>query len=123
MEKKMTVVEMFEQIKGHLTDPAEIAFIEKRIEITKNKNAKTGEPTKAQLAKQAEDAEIENAVLSTMEIGKQYTATDLLKTVPNLPAEFSTQRLTPRLSALVKAGKLTNDKVKGRSVYSVVVAE
>lgn len=119
MEKKMTIVEMFEQIKGHLTDPAEIAFIEKRIEITRNKNAKGGEPTKAQLEKQAEYAEIENAVLAGMEVGKQYTATDLLKSVAGLPTDFNTQRLTPRLTALVKAGKLTNDKVKGRSVYFV----
>ena len=121
MEKKMTVVEMFEQIKGHLTDPAEIAFIEKRIEITKNKNAKGGQLTKAQLEKQAEYAEIENAVLGGMEVGKQYTATDLLKNTAGLPADYNTQRLTPRLTALVKAGKLTNDKVKGRSVYTLAV--
>ena len=119
MEKKMTVVEMFEQIKGHLTDPAEIAFIEKRIEITRNKNAKGGEPTKAQLAKQAEYTEVENAIIGAMEKGKQYTATDLLKSVEGLPSDYNTQRLTPRLTALVTAGKLTNDKVKGRSVYSL----
>ena len=121
MEKKKTIVEMFEQIKAHLTDPAEIEFIEKRIEITQKKNAKTGEPTKAQLAKQAEYAEIETAIVSAMESGKSYTATDLLKCVEGLPEDYNTQRLTPRLTALVEAKKLTNAKVKGRSVYTLVV--
>ncbi len=119
MEKKKTVIQMYEQIKGHLTDPEEIAFIEKRIEITAKKNAKTGEPTKAQLAKQAEYAEIETAVVSVMENGKQYSATDLLKIVPNLPDNYSTQRLTPRLTAMVENKQLVKATVKGRSVYSL----
>ena len=119
MEKKKTIVEMFEQIKAHLTDPAEIEFIEKRIEITRNKNAKTGEPTKAQLAKQAEYAEIETAVVGAMESGKQYTASDLLKCVEGLPEDYNTQRMTPRLTALVADGKLVKATVKGRSVYSL----
>ena len=121
MANKKTVVQMYEEVLALCVTDEQKDFIQKRIEITQKKNAKTGEPTKAQLAKQAEYAEIETAIVSAMESGKSYTATDLLKCVEGLPEDYNTQRLTPRLTALVEAGKLTNGKVKGRSVYTLVV--
>ena len=126
MANKKTVVQMYEEILAIPSLTAEQkAFIEKRIEITQKKNAsgKGGEPTPKQKEKMAADVAIENAIVSAMTEGVQYTPTDLLKIVPNLPAECNTQKLTPRLTALVKAERVRKDTVKGRSVYSLVVTD
>lgn len=126
MANKKTVVEMYKEI---LAIPAlndeQKAFIAKRIEITEKKNAsgKTGEPTPKQKEKMAADALIEQNVLSAMAEGVQYTPTDLLKIVEGLPEDYNTQRLTPRLTAMVKAGSVVKATVKGRSVYSLAVAD
>jgi hypothetical protein len=126
MANKKTVVEMYQEILAipSLTDEQK-AFIEKRIEITQKKNAsgKGGEPTPKQKEKMVADVAIEDAIVSAMAEGVQYTPTDLLKIVPNLPVECNTQKLTPRLTALVKAERVRKDTVKGRSVYSLVVAD
>lgn len=126
MANKKTVVQMYEEILAIPSLTAEQkAFIEKRIEITQKKNAsgKGGEPTPKQREKMAADVAIEDAIVSAMAEGVQYTPSDLLKIVPNLPAECNTQKLTPRLTALVKAERVRKDTVKGRSVYSLVVAD
>lgn len=117
--KKMTVVEMFEQIKSHLTDPAEIEFIEKRIEITKKKNAnRSAEPTPKQREKMEQDAILRSKVMAVMVANATYTPTDLVKLVDD-PAIPNTQKLTPMLTTLVNDGLLTRATVKGRSVYSL----
>jgi hypothetical protein len=122
MATKKTVVQMYEEVLALCVTDEQKAFIEKRIEITKNKNAsKNTEPTPKQKEKMAADAAIENAILGTMAEGVQYTPSDLLKIIPNLPADYNTQRLTPRLTALVTNGKVAKATVKGRSVYSIVV--
>lgn len=124
MAIKKTVVQMYEGILANypLSDEDK-AFIEKRIEITKNKNAKRStEPTPKQLEKMAVEAEIENAVLAVMVTGVQYTASDLVKLIARADV-LNTQKLTPRLTALVEANKLTKATVKGRSVYTLPEAE
>ena len=119
--KKKTVVEMFEQIKSHLTDPVEIEFIEKRIEIAKKKNASgnSGELTPKQREKMEQTEGYKSAIVNSMVDGVQYTPTDLLKVVEGLPAECNTQKLTPMLTALTKENRLVKATVKGRSVYSL----
>lgn len=121
MANKKTVVEMYEGILANYPlNDEDKAFIEKRIEITKKKNANRGnsEPTPKQLEKMAVDTAIENAVLSVMVSGVTYTASDLVKLIdrPDVP---NTQKLTPRLTALVTDGKAVKGTVKGRSVYSL----
>lgn len=124
--KKKTVVEMYEGIlKNYPLNAEDKAFIEKRIEITKKKNesAKNGEPTPKEKEKMAEQARIEGLIATAMEQGKAYTPTDLLKVVEGLPAEYSTQKITPRLTAMVADNRLTKAVVKGRTVYSLPKAE
>jgi hypothetical protein len=70
----------------------------------------------------AVEAEIENAIVAVMTANTQYTPTDLVKAV-NREDVSSTQKITPRLTALVADGKLTTAKVKGRTVYSLAVAD
>jgi hypothetical protein len=120
MANKKTVVQMFEEIKAlpGLTDE-QIAFLEKRIEITQKKNAnRSTEPTPKQLEKMAHDAELRGKVVAVMVEGTTYTPSDLVKLV-DIAEIPNTQRITPMLTTLVADGVLTKATVKGRSVYSL----
>ena len=121
MANKKTVVQMYEEILAIPTLTAEQkSFIEKRIEITRKKNANrgNGEPTPKQKEQMALNAEVENAILAVMAEGATYTPTDLVKLIDRTDVA-STQKLTPRLTALVEAHKVVKTTVKGRSVYSL----
>lgn len=121
MANKKTVVQMYEEILAveGLTDEQK-AFIEKRIEITQKKNANRGNgiPTPKQKEKMAVDTEIENAVLGAMVDGATYTASDLVKLIDRTDVP-NTQKLTPRLTALVAENKVVKSTVKGRTSYSL----
>lgn len=125
MANKKTVVQMYEGIlaKYQLNDEDK-AFIEKRIEITKKKNANrgNGELTPKQKEKLAAEKAIEDKVLSVMAVGVQYSPSELVKLV-DLADVPNTQKLTPRLTALVADNKVVKETVKGRSVYSLPKAE
>ena len=125
MATKKTVVEMYKEILGipNLTDEQK-AFLEKRIEITQKKNANrgNGEPTPKQKEQMALNAEIENAILSAMAEGVSYTASDLVKLIDRSDVA-STQKLTPRLTALVEANKVIKSVTKGRTNYALPSAE
>ena len=120
MANKKTVVQMYEEIKAipGLTDE-QIAFLDKRIEITQKKNAnRSAEPTPKQKEKMAHDAELRGKIVAVMAEGVTYTPSDLVKLVDN--AEIpNTQKITPMLTALVTDGALIKATVKGRSVYSL----
>ena len=121
MANKKTVVQMYEEILAIPTLTAEQkAFIEKRIEITQKKNANrgNGEPTPKQKEKMAVDTAIEDAVVGAMVEGATYTASDLVKLIDRTDVP-NTQKLTPRLTALVEANKVVKSTVKGRTHYSL----
>ena len=120
MANKKTVVQMFEEIKAMPGLTAEqIAFLEKRIEITQKKNAnRSAEPTPKQLEKMAHDAELRGKVVAVMVEGATYTPSDLVKLV-GIAEIPNTQKITPMLTTLVADGVLTKATVKGRSVYSL----
>ena len=120
MANKKTVVQMYEEllaIQGLTQEQKD--FLAKRIEITKNKNAKRStEPTPKQLEKMAETKALQDKVVAVMTADTKYTPTDLVKLVDD-PAIPNTQKLTPMLTALVADGVLVKDSEKGRSVYSL----
>lgn len=119
MATKKTVVEMFEEIKALCKTDEQKAFIDKRIEITKKKNAnRSAEPTPKQKEKMAHDAELRGKVVAVMVNGVTYTPSDLVKLV-DIAEIPNTQKLTPMLTTLVDNGVLTKATVKGRSVYSL----
>lgn len=126
MANKKTVVQMYEEILAIPTLTAEQkAFIEKRIEITQKKNANrgNGEPTPKQKEKMAVDTAIEDAVVGAMVEGKSYTASDIVKLIDRTDVP-NTQKLTPRLTALVEDNKIVKTTVKGRTHYALpTVAE
>ena len=126
-KKGLTIVEKYDVVKamlngeykGEVSVADMVAFIDERMAQTAKKNsAKGGEPTKAQKEKMAEHTAIENEVLSVMVADTKYTVSDLVK----LTSVDSTQRLTPRLTALVDDGKVAKTEDKGRSYYTLVIA-
>jgi 23S rRNA pseudoU1915 N3-methylase RlmH len=122
MANKKTVVEMYEElltIEGLTQEQKD--FLNKRIEITKKKNAnRSAEPTPKQKEKMAHDKELRDKVVAVMEQGKSYTPSDLVKLVD--VAEIpNTQKLTPMLTALVTEGVVSKVVEKGRSKYSLSV--
>lgn len=127
-KKGLTIVEKYDVVKamlngtykGEVSVADMVAFIDERTAQTAKKNsAKGGEPTKAQKEKMAEHTAIENEILSVMVADTKYTVTDLLKMVSSVE---STQKLTPRLTALVTEDKIARVEEKGRSYYTLVVA-
>ena len=121
MANKKTVVQMYEEILAIPSLNAEQkAFIEKRIEITKKKNAsgKTGELTPKQREKMEQNEGYKTAIVAVMSENVQYTPSDLVKLLNN-PAIVNTQKITPLLTALVEEKRLVKSTVKGRSVYAL----
>lgn len=132
MANKKTVVENFDAIKAMLNGETvegytladALTFLDKRIEITQKKNANrgNGNPTPKQKEKMAVDTAIENAVLSVMVSGETYTASDIVKLLDRADVH-NTQKLAPRLTALVTDNKIVKAVSKGRSVYSLPSAD
>ena len=79
--------------------PAEIA--EKLIALrTQQEKRNTGE--KKPTAKQVSNSAVQSEILDTMEVGKLYTITDLIKTVPAC-AELTNQRVSAIVRQMVGA--------------------
>jgi len=124
MATKKTVVEMFEEILPLCATEEQRAFIAKRIEITKKKNAsgKGAELTPKQKEKMEQTEGYKNSIVAVMADGVQYTPSDLVKLV-GIEEIRNTQKITPMLTALVEEKRLVKATVKGRSVYALPSAE
>ena len=124
MATKKTVVEMFEEIMPLCATDEQRAFIAKRIEITKKKNAsgKGAELTPKQREKMEQTEGYKTAIVSAMVENTQYTPSDLVKLV-GIEEIRNTQKITPMLTALVEEKRLVKATVKGRSVYALPSAE
>ena len=113
---KMTKREMFEQIRTHLTDEAEIAFIDHELELlTKKNERKSTKPT----AKQVANAQIIEEIYEKMEAGKAYRISEIQALSDEL-AEASGQKV----SALVKRMKdnllVIREVVKGTAYFTKI---
>lgn len=110
---KMTKAEMFAQIKAHLVDPAEIAFIDHELELLAKKNAsRPNKPTKSA----TETADVAEKILSDMPAGEKFTATEIKNMIPEI-SDKSNQRITAALKVLINTGFLDNVKEKGKSYF------
>ena len=111
--KKMTKKEMFAQIKANynLTD-AEIAFINREIELLEKKNGGIKKPTKQQEINNG----LKEVILDHMEYGEKYTITDLMKQVPEL-AELSNQRVSAIVRGLKESGLVDRVEEKRKAYF------
>lgn len=132
MANKKTVVENYDAIKAMLngetvegyTLEQALTFLDKRIEITKKKNAsgKGAELTPKQREKMEQTEGYKTAIVSAMAENTEYTPSDLVKLV-GIEEIRNTQKITPMLTALVEEKCLVKATVKGRSVYALPSAE
>ena len=122
MANKKTVVEMFEEIKAlpGLTKE-QVEFLEKRIEITKKKNAsgsgENAKPTKTQL----ENEGIKDTIVSVLTT-TPTTITDLIKSSADL-AGYTNQKVSALLTQLLKERRVVRTEVKGKAHYALPTNE
>lgn len=105
-EKKITKREMFVGIMGKLTDEADIAFIQERIDELDRRAEKTRERAEA---RKVEGDELREAIYNVLG--------DTPRTIPEILAALNDADLTPnkitaRLTQLVKLEKVGKEKVK-----------
>ena len=98
-EKKITKAQKFAMLKA-IPQVAEnamlVEFIDHEMELLAKKNSADKKPTAQQTANEG----IKGAILEAMEVGKLYTITDLIKTVPAC-AELTNQRVSAIVRQMV----------------------
>lgn len=115
MTKKMTKVEMFSAIREAVSDNAEmVAFIDHEIELI-SKKAASKKPTKVQELNEKLKEIIYNYFLACE---GHKTIKEIQTEVPEL-ADFSNQKITHLLSAMIVEGKLSKEYEKKTPYYSI----
>lgn len=116
MTKKMTKREMFEQIKANyaLTEE-EVKFIDHELELLAKKNSAEKKPTATQTA----NVGIKKAIADGMEMGKKYTITDLMKSIPAI-ADLSNQRVSALVRQMIEDGLVVRTEEKRKAYFSLV---
>jgi len=115
MAKKLTKIEMFENILKGLTNADEIAFIENEIDLLKRKAERSKNATRKPSKVQVENESLKAEILD-------YVATVDNATIKAVAEKFdkSSQKITPLMNALVNEGKLTKVVEKRVAKYSIV---
>ena len=129
MSKKKTIIEMYEEIKAVPGLSAEqIAFLDKRIEITQKKNAKSADgerkPTKLQLANE----KLQLVVLEALENSAEpMTIAELCKATNIESGQKMTALISPMLTIRRGVpnpnGKVVRTEVKGRAYFALAVED
>ena len=97
--KKLTKREKYEMLKkipAVAENSVLMEFIDKELEILAKKNSSEKKPTAQQTANEG----IKSAILNGMEIGKLYTITDLIKSIPEC-ADLTNQRVSALVRQLI----------------------
>ena len=145
-EKKITKAQMFTALSAFLADQNDgakvlatfsvgkddkaeqvsltiedaIVGLNHEVELLGNKSKKSGSSKKTEAQQK-----METELLSYMADfpNELFTTTTLIKRVPEFdayPDPVTPQKITPRLNALEKEGKVSNTKEKGKTYYSLV---
>ena len=113
--EKITKREMFEQIKSHLTNEAEIAFIDHELELLAKKNSyKSTKPTKTQVANVALKDRIAQ-VLSASEA--PMTASEILKALAD--DTLSGSKVTAMLTQMKNDAVVVRTEEKRKAYFSL----
>ncbi len=114
--KKVTKREMFEQIKSHLTDPAEVAFVEHELELLAKKNSSEKKPTAQQVANES----LKQTIIEVLtDNGGLMTVTDVQKSCEELSV-LSNQRVSALLRQLKDDGKVERVEDKRKAYFKAV---
>ena len=82
------------------------------------KNSAERKPT----ATQTENVGLKNAIVEGMEVGKAYTISELMKSVPAL-ADLTNQRVSALVRQLKDEGKVTREEIKRKAYFTKVVED
>ena len=102
-----------EQTIPYTADMA-IELIDHEIELLTKKNT-PGKLTKVQ----EENLKLTEAVYEGMELGKPYTVTEIIKSVPAV-AGMNISKVRPLLTPLMEAEKVKREEVKGKAIFTKV---
>jgi DNA-binding transcriptional regulator GbsR (MarR family) len=82
------------------------------------KNSGEKKPTATQTA----NVGIKNAILNGMEVGKKYTITDLMKSIPEI-ADLSNQRVSALVRQLIDTKEVVRTEEKRKAYFEKVVKD
>ena len=102
-----------EQTIPYTADMA-IELIDHEIELLTKKNT-PGKLTKVQ----EENVKLTEAVYEGMEMGKPYTVTEIIKSVPAV-AGMNISKVRPLLTPLMEAEKVKREEVKGKAIFTKI---
>lgn len=115
MSKKITIGEQFDEVIEILKAngyEAQAEFIAERKDKHNAKNANR-KPTKVQ----TENEVLKEELLKGMEIGKTYTITDLIKSIPAI-SELTNQRVSALVRQLKENDLVVRTEVKGKAYFT-----
>ena len=94
-------------------DPMLTEFIAHELELLSKKNSADKKPTAQQTANEG----IKTAILNSMEVGKGYTITEILKSVPDC-ADLTNQRVSALMRQMVDSGAVVRTEDKRKAYFS-----
>lgn len=107
---------MFEQIKAHLTDEAEIAFIDHELELLAKKNERRSDkPNK----KQIENATLIEKIYEAMEAEKAYRVMEIQTLIPEL-ADAKIQKVSALVTKMRENVLVSREVVKGTAYFTKI---
>ena len=117
MANKISYVSVLDKvIAGEALTAEELSKVEAlREQMAKRNAAKSGKPTKAQVA----NAALSEAILAAMEDGVSYDGAGLRAICPEL-GDATPQKIAPLMKRLVAAGAVEVSKAKGKNFYTKV---
>ena len=102
-----------EQTIPYTADMA-IELIDHEIDLLTKKNT-PGKLTKVR----EENVKLTEAVYEGMEMGKPYTVTEIIKSVPAV-AGMNISKVRPLLTPLMEAEKVKREEVKGKAIFTKI---
>jgi len=109
--------EMLANLPAVQSDPVLSEFIAHEMELLSKKNSAEKKPTAQQVA----NVGIQTAILNGMEVGKAYTITDLIKSVPEC-ADLTNQRVSALVRQMVDGGSVERFEEKRKAYFRKVEA-
>ena len=109
--------EMLAKLPAVQSDPVLSEFIAHEMELLSKKNSAEKKPTAQQVA----NVGIQTAILNGMEVGKAYTITDIIKSVPEC-ADLTNQRVSALVRQMVDGGSVERFEEKRKAYFRKVEA-
>ena len=106
---------MLKELAEVKANPTLVEFIDHELELLAKKNSAEKKPTAQQTANEG----IKSAIVEGMEVGKKYTITDLIKSIPEC-ADLTNQRVSNLVRQLISEGKVVRSEEKRKAYFSKV---